>query len=151
MSLSCKKKHCTKWPWRTVYTEIGQGPPNCEQTRSLFALFKPKCANNERFRLNEQRIIWTVHSEQCERARGTWTVQKGESGQSVESGRSRVKVDSLLTKRRRSFRTWAVSWRKVDVLRVNWAVLLKRSSILNSSAGKWTVQKLKVNCPKDEG
>ena len=31
-----------------------------------------------------------------------------ESGQSVEGGRSRVKVDGLLTKRRRSFRTWGL-------------------------------------------
>ena len=38
-----------------------------------------------------------------------------------------------------------------ETLRVNWTVLLKRSPILNGSAGKWTIQKLKVNCPKDEG
>ena len=70
--------------------------------------------------------------------------QKGESGRSVESGRSRGKVDDLLTKTGRSFRKCTVP-QKVDCpTESGW------SPILNSLWGEWTVQRMKVDDRRGE-
>ena len=48
--------------------------------------------------------------------------KKWKSGRSVESGRSRVKVDGLLTESKRSFRILTVFWQKLDGPGVKWTV-----------------------------
>ena len=59
-----------------------------------------------------------------------WTVQNGESGRFVESGRSSRKWTVQMLKRRRSRKKWTVYWQKVAVQKLVMVEINNRGSYL---------------------